>query len=674
MLAWPQVGSGAVVPLESMVGLAACVAAGWLATAMAAAETTWTVSAERLPRVETVPPVSPPVEFAVAELARYLGLILGKPLSVNRAPPGEPRIVLETVADPPAGEARPYGGKALGDEGYEISAEKHTLRIRGGDALGVVHGVYEFLRRYGGCRFSGIGPEGELVPSRQRITVEGLPLRIKPKLWYRGLQLSHGEDTPLTVQWIDWMAKNGFNYVTYRASSEEWLKWFEESVRPEMLRRGLKFDMGHHNLHFWLPARRHFAEHPDWFPMVDGKRVAATNQLGICSSNPRAVQTVIDNVRAYLRGHPEVSIVGVIPGDGYGLCHCEGCTKLDVENGIDPKEQFRQIPGDWRTGGKGSNLAKTRRYTLLVNQVARAVRDEFPGVRVGSAAYVDLTWPDREIRMEPNVVTWVAMYWRDGSRPLAEDSATDVNRAFFAALKDWRKLHPGRLITYSYYMGMNAQASLPYPQDRVIPKEWANLKALGIEGATLQNWPSNHEIYALNLLAFARSAWHDNVDSDALLDEYLDGMYGSAGREIKPIFDGFHEAWRRLEEAGTIVLPNGRSIVFLMETLGEARLDECLRRAREKAANDRERRQVEKLTSAAKYWKMAAEVFRLEQQAQAAKSTDKPAAKALNERAASQCQAILDYVKHLPPGWAAVTLPGVWDKAKKRLQAAASAS
>lgn len=69
---------------------------------------------------------------------------------------------------------------------------------------------------------------------------------------------------------------------------------------------------------------------------------------------------------------------------------------------------------------------------------------------------------------------------------------------------------------------------------------------------------------------------------------------------------------------------------------------------------------------------MAAEVFRLEQQAQAAKATDKATAKVLNERAASQCQAILDHVKKLPPGSAAVTLPSVWENAKTRFQTAAS--
>ncbi|MBI3945178.1 MAG: DUF4838 domain-containing protein, partial [Armatimonadetes bacterium] len=598
--------------------------------------------------------------FAASELARYLGQILGKPLSVGAAAAGAPRIVLEKVAD-----------KDLGDEGYEFAAEGNTLRLRAGGDLGAVFGVYEFLRRYGGCRFSGLGPDGELVPSRKSVTAEGLPLRRKPKLWYRGPQfssrgaatLTEEESAQLCTRWIDWMAKNGFNYVVHNPHRFPG-DWFDRFIRPEMVKRGLKFDMNHHNLYLWLP-RKNFAEHPEWFPLVDGKRAASGNQLGICSSNPQAVQTVIDNVLDYLRRHPEVSIIGVIPGDSYGMCHCDECTKLDVANGIDPKEQFRDTTA-FKTAG--ANLAKTRRYTLLINQVARAVREEFPDVLVGSAAYVDLTWPDQEIPMESNVVTWVATYWRDGSRPLAEDARTDVNRMFYDALKQWRRLHKGRVITYSYYMGMNAQRSLPYPQDQVIARDWKNLKALGIEGATLQNWPDNHEVYALNILTLARCAWEDDVDPEAVLDEYLEGMYGSVAGEIRPIFDAFHAAWRRAEEEGATILPNGLSILLLMDALGEGRLDECLAAARAKAANDRERRQVAKLTQTAQYWKMGAEIFRLEQKAgAAARAGDQAAAATLKEDAARKCLDIQDYLRGLPAGWVAPRSANVWENTRKRL-------
>ena len=144
----------------------------------------WKVSSNNPPGIEILAPATVPMEFAASELVHYLGQILGTPLSVKPSSTGKPRILIEKVTD-----------NDLGDEGYEIRAEGKTARIRGGGDLGVLYGVYEFLRRYGGCRFSGLGPDGELVPGRKEIVATDLPLLRKPKLWYRGPQFtSRGPD------------------------------------------------------------------------------------------------------------------------------------------------------------------------------------------------------------------------------------------------------------------------------------------------------------------------------------------------------------------------------------------------------------------------------------------------------------------------------------------------
>src|SRR5690606_9245708 len=82
-------------------------------------------------------------------------------------------------------------------------------------------GTYEFLRRFGGCRFSDLGPHGEYVPRKDRFDLESGPLRISPKLRYRGLQFSFYEDPELCRQRIDWMAKNGLNYVMYKPEPDD---------------------------------------------------------------------------------------------------------------------------------------------------------------------------------------------------------------------------------------------------------------------------------------------------------------------------------------------------------------------------------------------------------------------------------------------------------------------
>src|ERR1043166_8727308 len=86
--------------------------------------------------------------FAEAELRRYLELIFDK------AAQHEP-MRLKLGVDAQSG---------LSDEGYAWEFDGGEIRIVAGGDLGLVFGVYAFLRDVCGCRFCGLGTEGEHVP------------------------------------------------------------------------------------------------------------------------------------------------------------------------------------------------------------------------------------------------------------------------------------------------------------------------------------------------------------------------------------------------------------------------------------------------------------------------------------------------------------------------------
>jgi hypothetical protein len=187
---------------------------------------------------------------------------------------------------------------------------------------------------------------------------------------------------------IDWMAKNGLNYlmdkpepddadpesvVTVSPRSGEmrlprhcqvyWpfsKGWFDKVLRPEIRKRDLKLDMNHHNLLYWLPPRCYLREYPEWYAEVDGKRSAMWKQLCICTSNSDAVRTLIANVRTHLRENPEVT--------------------------------------------------------------------------VGGEAYHDLLWPPRDVAIDPHSAIWLAVHMRDGCRPPRrprKPTARSLNASFF---------------------------------------------------------------------------------------------------------------------------------------------------------------------------------------------------------------------------------------------------
>jgi hypothetical protein len=520
-----------------------------------------------------------------------------------------------------------------------------------------------------------------------------------PNLLYRGYQFYYPEPLDLIIQRLDWMVKNGVNYVTFTPLPDDAAEpgkavdpktgepeggrdfrftesWWKNKVEPEIFKRGLKMDFNHHNLFYWIPPQRYFAEHPEWYPLIDGQRTAQPNkQLAMCTSNEDAVKTLVENVKQYLRGNPSVKVVGVIVEDGTGWCQCENCRRTDP----DPQEALRPDNSwEYKTPG-GESRGKCLRYARLVNHVARAIRTEFPDVLVGHAAYGDIQWPPRGLELEPNVISWVAIYWRDAANPLSANSPSPVNRFFFDILEQWKAAQKSRVILYEYYMGMDVQKSLPYPMSEVICRDWPHLKKLGIEGATIQSWSTNHESYGLNNLAFARNAWEDRVDHDSLLDGYLLGMFGSAAVEIKPIFERLIGALKKVEKEGPQVstwlakydaktpkggsfLPDAYTLVYLLDTLGPTSLDRAVGRARERAMNEREKRQVEMFATVVAYWKKAEAVLRLNLLSLEAERKGRRAdAAAMLTEAAEKCGPVLAFLETIPPrGWVSVTTPRQW--------------
>ncbi len=622
---------------------------------------TWRATTGSPPAVLCPVGAEPPVQFAAQELRAYLGRILGATLPEQST---GPVIRLEVRPD-----------AELGDEGFQLRVEGSEFLIRGGGSLGVLFGAYEFLKRFGGCRFSDLGPDGEYVPRRSTIEVPAGSLRIKPQLWYRGLQFTFEEDAALSRERIDWMAKNGFNYVMYRLFWEQGLppvdkeiafapaggrrdkrlteSWFDRELLTEIRRRGLKLDMNLHNLLYWLPPHRYWSQHPEWYALARGKRSAEPKQLCICASNPQAVATLIDNVKKHLRAHPDVKIVGVIPEDGYGMCQCDKCVAGDA----DPKAVFR-------SGSRYSeNPSKSVRYHRLLQEIALAVKSEFPDVLVGGAAYVDLLRPAPDVVLPQNTTVWVALYWRDGCRPIAREHTSQLNKSFYDVLQQWQRAYRGRLTVYEYYMGMRAQNSLPYPMSEVICADWPELKKLGVQGAVVQCGTLEHSVYDLNLLAFGHCGWSGRVDHRLVLDDYLLGAFGSVADQVRPLFDGLLQKTRTLARGNSDLLPNAENVRTFCDAAFARQAEAALASARQKAQNDRERRQVEKLAAAVRYWSLAAEFYELKTQADRLKNSDPHQSLALLRRAVDELWPLLAaHLQTMPPGWAGVMLPQTWQR------------
>lgn len=159
---------------------------------------------------------------------------------------------------------------------------------------------------------------------------------------------------------------------------------------------------------------------------------------------------------------------------------------------------------------------------------------------------------------------------------------------------------------------------LPVEKVRRKPQLW--YRGLQFGGATIQSRAADHNTYALNYLAFARSGWEDRVNYKKLLDDFLLGMFGPAAADIRPIYKRFQAKLARAEREGAIppfltpyppaigcFLPNSLNIAYLLDE-GSDFMFACIDRALNKIRD--ERRQLQQFRQAADYWALAADIVR----------------------------------------------------------------
>lgn len=567
--------------------------------------------------------------FARGQLECYLKRVLGKS---NLGAAGESAASQEIKSIHLSIDSE----HPLSDEGYRFAISDTSLTIVGGGQLGLIYGVFAFLRDGCGCQFSGLAPDGEWIPLLASVRLEDDGLPHEPVLAYRGLQFTTLELLDRQAARLDWMLKNGMNQVLIRFNPDEdeadevdpqsgmrhaglgseghrmTSRYVDEYFLPLVRERGLKLDISHHNLRCWLPPRKWVDSHPEWYSLTNGKRASGLRQLCLCTSNEAAIQELIATLDRYLVAHPGTQRIGVIPEDGIGMCECASCVAMDE----DPSHATR--PWQGKLHPDSMNPSKATRYALLLNRVAEALRAKHPGVIVVGAAYVDLALPAVNVAYADNIEIWLAVYWRDGARPLRLENTSPINRRYFEYIQDWSRQLSGRVYLYEYYMGMNAQHSLPYPMSRVIVQDWQAMNG-DVRGATIQCLTCLHEAYGLNLLTFARLGWQRNVDHDQVLADWLLGMFGNAGRAIAPIFERWLAAVDSIGSGAVAgndpnaaflqdgeLMPNARNIVCLLEHTPRQWLADQIRQARSEAASPREARQIDRLEHYLSYCHAAA--------------------------------------------------------------------
>jgi len=449
------------------------------------------------------------VSFAASELRRYLAIITGGRFPVGEEVADEQAPAIRLSVNLAGGPN--LSGRKPGSFGW--TARDGQIAISGDEPGAVLHAVYALLEELG-CVWLHHWEGGEIVPLIPEVTVPFGERIHEPVFTHREFTniLPITDEFPLM---IDWMAKNRFNRFMVFANVAGSIETYLELLEPEVLARGMRATMGHHSFRYFLPPDEFFADHPEYYALLNGRR----NPDGqVCTSNPEVVERMAERVCGFFTDHPGIEMIGLWPNDGQGSwCQCERCMALEP-----------QRPSFWAE----DKPRRTDTYLRFVNQVAEFVAREHPDRRLSALACVDYVEPPTQVEPADNVAVCFAPFQRCIKHPIAPGERCDRrNEAYARMIEQWRPLVGNDLYLFCYLMQIDMH-SLPYPIMHMLPDNWRWMADAGVDGYVMEFTPEEWGTFGQNAHAIGRLSWDTEMDLEAWLAEHDQHVFGPAAAEI----------------------------------------------------------------------------------------------------------------------------------------------
>ena len=458
-------------------------------------------------------------KFGANELQKYIDQISGVKLTIrinDGAELAHGIFIGEELA-------RVFGvnisDKYPGLDGLVIKTIKGNVVLAGGEGRGTLYAVYELLEEIG-CRwyapnfafYDSAG--GEYVPKLRTIHLPELDKVECPSFKYRKKYVEEGwtHTVENMKQMIDWMAKAKMNVFSYPIDYQHWgrVKWdnVREALAPELKKRGIMIEVGGHGYPNFLPPERYFNKHPNWFAEINGKKTADPLVV-FNTSDAGALDMFVANVNEYISRHPEIDILDLWPPDN------------------------AKWSEDTQSLAQGS---PPRRQAIILNAVAKAVRQKFPHVRIEFIAYQSYISPPENIQIDSSVIMDFCPIRQTSAYPIW-DYRSVQNVPYNKALLQWfkRDVFKGDIGIYSYYRRY-VWRSLPVVIPNIIAEDMRWYHSLGVSGLSSYSEPGDWFTYELTHYAIAKLSWDVNISVPELVKDYCFHRFGPAAREMEQYF------------------------------------------------------------------------------------------------------------------------------------------
>ena len=412
---------------------------------------------------------------AVELLIEYAEQATGHKLAVTEDASTEHVIVIGTT-ELDTEEVKAARGRIKND-GYAFVEQNGKLYITGSCTAGTVYGVYTFMENYLGVRFY----------AKDFICVRDNPISRIPKDYCE-------------VYSPAFLMRDTFWYdVSHDQTLANRLKDNSEYV-PEM----------EGGISYAGPFVHTLADLTN-MPHEVGKQP--------CLTDEKVYQTVLGNVKAWLRANPQAKIVSVSQNDSAAEhlgCQCANCKAIDDREGTP----------------MGSLLT-------FVNRIAGDIKDEFPDVYVDTLAYRYTRQAPKTIKPADNVIIRLCSIECCFGHPLSDESCAN-NAAFKKDIEEWSAICDNLYIwdyttNFMYYLA-------PFPNLGVLRENVKFYKDHHVIGMFEQgNYQSTSgEFGELRAYLLAKLLWNPDMSEEEYhrhMNEFLEDYYGAGWQHIRAYID-----------------------------------------------------------------------------------------------------------------------------------------
>lgn len=353
----------------------------------------------------------------------------------------------------------------LKNEGFIIDIDQNRIILAGKSGQADIFAVTTFLEEYLGCmKFTGTE---EYIPSAKTITLPVISKKYEPAFEFRH---PHFQDR----------------------QNQDYLKWHKLNSFSE-------WGLFVHTFQRLLPPEKYFEKHPEYFSLVNGKRIR-DGQL--CLSNPAVIELLGDNLALLIAEQPARIYWSVSQNDCINYCECENCKKLYTK--------YVSVSGA---------------YIEMAN--ALAVR--FPGKQISTLAYQFTRQAPENIKPAENVNIMFCSIECNRSMPLAVDPrSSDFVRDMLA----WEKLSEN-IFVWDYVVQFKTYLS-PFPNFHVLQP---NIKFFRDHHTRMMFQQGNgngwSDLSELKQYLISKLLWNPDLNADSVKNRFMEMYYGPASVYIK---------------------------------------------------------------------------------------------------------------------------------------------